>query len=463
MTTTTPPTQAPITTRFKLLYGMGDLSLAAPLTLVAFFQLVFLTDVAGMNPGQAGLAVLIGKIWDAFNDPIMGFLSDRINTRWGRRRGLLLFGAIPFGLTFILQFIVPNLPSSIAQLVYYSFAIILFDTAYTVVHVAFNALTPAISSDYDQQSSINAFRMGYSIGGGLVAVILATIIAEIVPDPRTQYLVLALLMAAVAILPIFVVFSVTGPYDQPGELNLEDSLSFVEMVTVTLGNRAFRLLMGLYLFSWTTASLIASVLVFFANYYMRVPDQANFFVLVSQLSAIIFLPFWVWICGRYDKRQAFIWGSVFWIVILLGLMAMTPELLIPTYILAFLGGAGVSTAYLLPWSMIPDVVEMDELETGQRREAAFYAFAAFFQKLGTGLAIWAFGQALGLFNYITPDPNAAELPVQPAEAVQAIRFSIGLVPAVLLILAVICAWYYPITRERHAEIQAQLAERRDDG
>ncbi|MEM7801459.1 MAG: glycoside-pentoside-hexuronide (GPH):cation symporter [Chloroflexota bacterium] len=457
--TTTTPTKPPITTRFKLLYGMGDLSLSAPLTLVAFFQLIFLTDVAGMNPAQAGTAVLIGKIWDAFNDPVMGFVSDRVNTRWGRRRGLLLFGAIPFGLTFIMQFVVPSLPTGVAQLVYYSIAIILFDTAYTVVHVAFNALTPAISSDYDEQSSINGFRMGYSIGGGLFAVILATIIAGLVPNPRTQYFVIAVIMAVLAIIPIFVAFSVTAPYDDPNEVDLEDALSFTEMITTTLGNRAFRLLMGLYLFSWTTASLIASVLVFFANYYMNVPDQANFFVLASQLSAILFLPFWIWISGKYDKRKAFIWGSLSWIVILIGLMLMTPELLIPTYILAFLGGAGVSTAYLLPWSMIPDVVEMDELETGQRREAAYYAFAAFFQKLGTGLAIWAFGQALGLFNYISPEPGSGILPVQPPEAIQAIRFSIGLVPAVLLVLAVICAWYYPITREKHEEIQLALAEK----
>ena len=447
----------PITTRFKLLYGMGDLSMSAPLTIVAFFQLVFLTDVAGLPPGQAGTAVLLGKVWDAFNDPIIGYMSDKLDTRWGRRRGLLLFGAVPFGITFIFQFIVPNLGSGLAMMVYYTLAIILFDTVYTIVNVAFNALTPAITPDYDQQSSINGFRMGFSIGGSLIGIIIATIIAQFVPDLRSQYFILSLIMAVVAIVPILIAFRVTEEYDRPGaRTDGDEELSFLEMITTTLGNRPFCLLMGLYLFSWTTASLIASVLVFFANYYMKVPDQANFFVLVSQLSAILFIPFWVWISRKYDKRLAFIWGSLSWIVILFGLMSVTPDMVLLTYILAGLGGAGVSTAYLLPWSMIPDVVELDELNTGLRREAAFYAFAAFFQKLGTGLAIWAFGQALAWRGYISPEAGTGILPVQPDSAVQAIRWSIGLVPAVLLICAVVCAYFYPINRSFYDEMQSKL-------
>ncbi|MEM9775462.1 MAG: MFS transporter [Chloroflexota bacterium] len=452
----------PITTRFKLLYGMGDLSLSAPLTIVAFFQLIFLTDVAGLPPGQAGTAVLLGKVWDAFNDPVIGFVSDKLDTRWGRRRGLLLFGAVPFGITFIFQFIVPNLGTDFAKVVYYTLAIILFDTVYTIVNVAFNALTPAITPDYDQQSSINGFRMGFSIAGSLVGIIIATIIALFITDLRTQYFVLSLIMALVAMVPILIAFRVTEEYDRPGSKDdSEEEFSFIEMITTTLGNRPFRLLMGLYLFSWTTASLIASTLVFFANYYMEVPDQANFFVLASQLSAILFIPFWVWVSRKYDKRKAFIWGSLSWIVILFGLMSVTPEMIAITYVLAALGGAGVSTAYLLPWSMIPDVVELDELNTGLRREAAFYAFAAFFQKLGTGLAIWAFGQALALRGYISPEAGSGILPVQPESAVQAIRLSIGLVPAVLLVCAVACAYFYPITRPFYEDMQAKLKVARE--
>jgi GPH family glycoside/pentoside/hexuronide:cation symporter len=126
--------------------------------------------------------------------------------------------------------------------------------------------------------------------------------------------------------------------------------------------------------------------------------------------------------------------------------------------LAALSGSGIATAYVLPWAMVPDVVEYDQLQSGQRREGSYYAFASFFQKLATGAALWGMGMALSLTGYITPvtgDP----LPVQPPEAVDAIRFFIGPVPAVLLILSVFFAWGYPITRENHQKTLETLAER----
>jgi GPH family glycoside/pentoside/hexuronide:cation symporter len=128
------------------------------------------------------------------------------------------------------------------------------------------------------------------------------------------------------------------------------------------------------------------------------------------------------------------------------------------YILAALAGSGIATAYVLPWSMIPDIIEHDQLRTGQRREGSYYAFASFFQKLATALALWAMGQALAANGYITPDTSGI-LPVQPDSAIQTIRFFTGPVPTVLLILAVIFAWQYPITRESHKDTLQLLAER----
>ena len=131
-----------------------------------FFQLFFLTDVARLQPALAAWAVGLPRFWDAINDPLFGLISDRIRSRWGRRRVLLLFGAVPLGLTFMLMWFVP--PFSQAGLaVYYAVVFILFDTAFTVVHVGYNALTPEMTSDYDERSSLNGYRMAFSIAGTL--------------------------------------------------------------------------------------------------------------------------------------------------------------------------------------------------------------------------------------------------------------------------------------------------------
>ena len=442
--------------RRKLLFSTGDLSTSIPLAIIMFFQLYFLTDVARLRPDYAGWAVGLGRIWDAINDPLFGLLSDRIRTRWGRRRVLLLFGAVPLGLSFILMWVVPPF-DQLGLAIYYALAFIAFDTVFTVVHVGYNALTPEMTSDYDERSSLNGYRMVFSISGTLGAIILATVLSWSITDQRLLYRIIALALGLVSMIPPLVVFRITR--ERPSE-ELPAPLPLGRALKATLGNSPFRLVMGLYLLSWTTASILAAVLVYFANYYLRLPEQANYFVLAAQGSAIFFIPLTVWAARRLDKRRAFILGSLTWILVLLGIYALQPDQPGLAYLLAVLAGAGIATAYVIPWAMVPDVVEYDEVRTGQRREGSYYAFASFFQKLATGVAIWGMGQALAWTGYITPS-TSQPLPVQPAQAVQAIRLFIGPLPAILLILAIACAWFYPIGRESHRKLLAALANPTD--
>ncbi len=443
-----------ISLKKKLLFSTGDLSTSIPLAILMFFQLYFLTDVAGLRPDLAAYAVGIPRIWDAVNDPLFGLISDRIRTRWGRRRVLLLFGAVPLGLSFMFMWLVPGL-GQVGLAVYYALAFIIFDTAFTVVHVGYNALTPELTSDYDERSTLNGYRMVFSIAGTLGAIIFATVLGWYVTDARTLFMILGIGLGLASMIPPLIVFRITSekPCDE-----LPDALPMKEALKQTLSNRPFRMVMGLYLLSWTTASILAAILVYYANYYLQVPEQANYFVLAAQGAAIVFIPLWVWVAKKLDKRRAFMWGSLSWIVVLLGIYALEPEQLGLAYALAALSGSGIATAYVLPWAMVPDVVEDDEARCGQRREGSYYAFASFFQKLATGAALWMMGMALARTGYITP-VSGEILPTQPQSAVDAIRFFVGPVPAVLLIGAVIFAWFYPITRESHQATLEQLANR----
>ncbi len=441
-------------TRFKMLFSMGDLSTSIPLAILMFFQLYFLTDVARLRPDYAAWAVALPRLWDAVNDPLFGLLSDRLRTRWGRRRALLLFGAVPLGLSFILMWLVPPF-SQFGLAVYYAATFIVFDTAFTVVHVGYNSLTPELTSDYDERSSLNGYRMVFSIGGTLGAIILATVLGWFITDSRLLFLILGVGLGLASIIPPLIVFNIT--HEKPSEEQPEP-LSWWQSMKMTLSNQPFRLVMGLYLLSWTTASILAAMLVYFANYRLRVPEQANYFVLLAEGSAILFIPIWVWVAKKLDKRRAFIIGSLTWIVVLLGISALPADAIGLAYLLAALSGSGIASAYVLPWSMLPDIIEHDQLQTGQRREGSYYAFASFFQKLATALALWAMGQALAYTGYVTPDGSGV-LPVQPETAIQAIRFFTGPVPAVLLILAVLFAWQYPISREAHQATLKELVAR----
>lgn len=451
-----PPDKLPL--RKKILFSTGDLSTSIPLAIIMFFQLYFLTDIARLPADLAGWAIGIGKIWDAVNDPLFGLISDRIRSRYGRRRVVLLFGALPLGLTFMLMWFVPSF-GPYAMMAYYAAAFILFDTMFTFIHVSYNSLTPEMTQDYDERSSLNGFRMVFSIAGTLGAIILATLLQGIVPDARKLFMILGIALGIVSIIPPLIVFAVTK--ERPMQ-DLPAALPPKIAIKTTLSNKPFWYIMGLYLFSWTTASIISAVLIYYANYYLKVPAQANYFVLLAEASAIMFIPFVVWLARKLDKKRAFMIGMAAWIVVLLGLALQQPHQILLAYILAFLSGLGIASAYVLPWAMIPDVIEMDELQTGQRREGSFYAFASFFQKLGTGIALWALGQALAKAGYLTP-VEGQPLPLQPDAAINAIRLAIGLIPAVLLVVSILFAWRYPITRQEHHHLREQLFERGGKG
>lgn len=438
---------------WKILFSAGDISISVPLAILMFFQLFFMTDVAGLRPDYAAWAVMIGRLWDAVNDPWFGILSDRIKTRWGRRRTIMLFGAVPIGVGFALMWQVPPF-SPLGLAAYYTLTFIIFNSAFTFIRIGYYAMVPELTSDYDERISINGYLMAYSISGSLGAIILITLLRGFFPDPVQLFMIIGISLGLLVILPPLLVFFLTK--GKLSETTASD-LSMGESIRATLSNKPFWRLIGLYTMSWTTVSVIAAALVYFANYYLRVPDQANYFVLAAQGSALLFVPLWVWASKKLDKSRAFIIGSLSWLVILLSISSLGSHQVGLAYLLAALSGAGIACAYVLPWSMIPDVVEFDQLKTGERREGSYYAFASFFQKLAAGMAIWAMGQALAFANYITPSA-ADPLPIQPVEAVQAIRIFMGPVPAVLLIVAVLFAWRYPLTREKHQLICDELAE-----
>lgn len=445
------PTPAKLPTRLKWLYSVGSLSTSMPQAIISFFQLYFLTDIAGLRPDYAAWSIAAGRLWDAVNDPLFGVLADRIRSKHGRRRVLLLYSAFPLGISYAVMWLIPDL-GDLGLAIYYALTFIVFDSAYTAMYVGYNAITPEMTSDYDERSSVNGYRMAVSIASTLGVIILTTVLGWYIEDKQILFTYLGIGLGIASALPLFIVFRATRNYRSTLE---EDPLPAWESIKATVRNRPFIQVMGLYLMSWTGVSILAAVLVYFANYYLRSPDTGSYLVLAAQGSAIGFVPIVVWLSKKYDKRSAFIIGSVSAIISLIGIYTLTPDQITSTYILAGFCGLGIATAYIVPWAMLPDIIEHDELETGQRREGSFFALAAFFQKLGTGAALWAMGQVFNITGYITPASNL-DLPFQPADTVVAIRLFASIVPAALFLIGIAFAWNYSISREEHGKLLERL-------
>lgn len=450
--TTTQPSEK-LSFATKLAYGAGDLSPGIATIILSFFQLFFLSTVAGLNIGVAGTILLAAKVWDAISDPFMGWLSDRTRSRMGRRRPWLLYGAVPFGLVFFLQWLIPPF-GEVGLIIYYVVMVVLMSTVFTIVAVPYTALTPELTQDYDERTTLNSFRFAFSIGGSLAGLILHQTIVGLFPDQQTGYLVAGLVMGIIFVPPFLWCFA--GVRENHVVSVTENSLSIGKQIRLGLKNVPYLFVMGIYLCSWLAVQVTASVLPFYITFWLQEPDIQLAMIAAVQGSALVFLFVWNAISARIGKQAIFYIGGGVWIVVQALLFFLQPGQTTLAFVLAVVAGVGVAVAYLVPWSMLPDVMEYDELRTGQRREGFFYGFMVFAQKTGLGLGLFLVGQVLAFQGF----NETLDVGQQPDSALLAIRFMIGPMPTVLLIIGMVLVRFYPITREKYREIQAELAARR---
>lgn len=467
MTDAAPLTSKKLSFSTKLAYGAGDLGPAITANVMAFFLLFFFTNVAGISAGLAGTILMIGKIWDAINDPIVGVLSDRTRSRWGRRYPWILGGAIPFGVFYFLQWTVPHFSGNTAAnqwgLFWYYVAIgIAFNMAYTMVNLPYTALTPELTQDYNERTNLNSFRFTFSIGGSIFSLILAQFIFALIKTPTQQYLVLGAICAVLSVLPLF--WCVWGTWQHSAAsraaVDTTESTPLLEQLRVAFSNRPFLYVIGIYLCSWLAVQQTAAIIPYFVINWMGLNSQAFTQVaLTVQITALVMLFIWSALSQRVGKKAVYFMGMTLWIIAEAGLFFVQPGQVGLMYFLAILAGCGVSTAYLIPWSMIPDVIELDELQTGQRREGMFYAFMVLLQKIGLAAGLFLVGLVLEASGFMETVPGQPA-PTQPPSALLAIRLAIGPLPTLILIGGLILAYFYPITREVHAEILLKLRERK---
>ena len=454
-------TANPLPFPVKLTYGIGELAAAVPVSLSAFFTLYFLTTIVGLSPALTGGILLFGRLWDAINDPLVGWLSDRTQSPLGRRFPWMLAGIWPLAICSILLWIVPPIGNQAGLLVYYAVLSLVTFAAFTAVQLPHTALAAQLSNDYDERTALISMKSAFSISGSLVGLSMAWVVFGRVTEPEQQYQVLGVLSAGLAILTMGICIAGTyGRYWQVQTRRMRLSVpvmppSFLVELSSVFRNTAFRHILGLYLCGWMGIQLTAAMLPYFIDAWMNLPDS-HFaqMALTVQSSAIAMTLVWEQVAKRSNKRTVFLVGAPLAIVALMGLATIQPGQLLWMYILGAVAGAGIATQYLVPFAMLPDVIDLDELETGLRREGLYFSAVIFLQKLGIALALFISGQLLTWTGFIA---NAVE---QPTPALWTIRLLIGPLPSILMLLSVGFAYLYPINRQRHQQIVRALEERR---
>ena len=437
----------------KWIYGSGDLGFSLTSTIVGAYFAIFLTDVVGVSARIAAMAIFIGRTWDYINDPLFGYITDRTRTRWGRRRPYLLFGPIPFAIVFTLLWWKPPIQGDIPLAIYYAFAYILYDAVVTLVYMPFIALTPDLTSDYDERTSINSVRAFFSILGSLLAfTIPLMLIQSFAPDHASDVFKMGLLFGMISVVPLFLVF--LGTRERP-EFMHQDKPGLKESLKASIQNKPFIFSAGIYLFTWISVDLLQTIMLYFIKYVVERESNSNVILATIFAVGICALPLWVWISRRLNKRLAYIAGMAFLAVVLLVLVSLTPATPLSLILmLSVLAGIGISAAHVIPWAIIPDAIEYGELKTGKRYEGVFYSLISLAQKVASSFAIPIALIILDATGYI---PNGA---AQPTSAILGIRVVTGPIPALMITLGILFAILYPLGRESYTRIALELEEKR---
>ncbi len=432
--------------RLKLLFSTGDLSTSIPLAILMFFQLFFLTDVAGLRPDYAGWAVGLGRIWDAVNDPLFGWITDRTKSRFGKRRVFMIFGAIPLAIAIALLWFVPT-QDRLWTFVWIAATFILFDTVWTLTNVPYYALTSELTDDYDERSSLTTYRMVMAVPAYLVGAALTPAIVGLFALQRTGYAFIGIAYGLLA--GAVLLIAAAGIRERSGLKVAQPEPSPLKSLLVALRNRPFVWLCGTYFIVNISFGFIKVLMAYYVEYQLLMKAEISLVMGLMLICVTLALPFWQWVGRKMDKGPAYGLGmGVGALAVLLTFFlphASTPLI----YPIAILAGFGFAAQWIFPWAMVADVGDYDRAETGEQRSGMYYGVWGLATKISEALALAAVGWVLTGFGYI---PNVEQTPT----ALLGIRLFFGLVPAACIFLSMPLLFKYPITRRRHAEVRARL-------
>lgn len=442
----------------KLGYGVCDLGGSLHFTVIAFWLLIYLTDTVGIAAGLAGVVVMVGRIWDAVTDPIIGYMSDRTKTRWGRRRPYIFFGSIPMFLAMVILFTNPGVfaggewnpqDHQVFLVIWGVAAFCLLETFFTVVNIPYSSLTPDLTPDFHERSSLNGFRFVFAVIGTLFTAGLALPIVQALPTEDLGFSVMGIFFGVIMMTVAMITFFSVKEPETPRALPKE---GFFKTYLSVFKNKPYVIILLTHAVHVTAITVISGILPYYFKYVLGDEHKTTIGLVILLVTAMLFIPVSVFLSKRVGKKPVYITGMVIIAITSMILFFFGHTLgLTFVFVLMFIDGVGLGFIYAMPWAIMPDTVEYGYLKTGERTEGAFYGIWTFILKLGQAMAIGLMGWILSASGYV------ADI-AQADSAIFGIRAIAGPVGAVIFLLAVLVVAFYPINEKKYKEILEGIRE-----
>lgn len=418
--------------RIHVAYAAGAIGTAVFGTVPGLLLLYFLTDTLGVPAGLAGLTLATGKLWDVVLDPAVGALSDRTQSRLGRRRPWMLTGGLLMPVAFALVFAVPDLPSPTARWLWVLGAFVLASTAFAVFQVPFVAMPAEMTRDGREQTVLMAWRMSFMIVGILLSGALAPQLVASGGGGRAGYALMGNVLALVCLAAMLAAAMGTAgapalPGGTPGTV--------AGQLRAVVGNLAFRWLLAAIVLQLVAMSTLLAVVPYVATYLLAGgQDLVTLLFLCLVGPALAAMPAWVTISRRLGRVRSWAVATIVFAVLNVGLLLATPERLPLTAAVVVAMGLAYGGTQVFPYALLPDAIAAGRSQSGIEQGGVLAGLLTASEKCGNALGALVTGLVLQASGFV--ETQTGETVVQPATALAGIRLCVSLLPAALLAASV---------------------------
>lgn len=435
----------------KLGYGLGDTASHFVWDMVGFWLLFFYTDVYKIPAAAAGTIMLVARFWDMAIDPVIGLVSDRTQTRWGKFRPYILFGAVPYAVLSILTFTTPDFGET-GKIIYAGATYMLLMTAYAAVNLPYSSLAAVMSSDTYERAGLNTYRFICAFIGQFVVTGLALTLAKYFGggDKAMGFQYTVIVFGILSLVFFFITFLTTKERVQPSTA-LPSSIK--EDVRNLFKNRPWIILACVGIISFVMFAMQNAAIAYYFKYYIGKEDSVQLFNVIGTIALIVALPLSKPLAKAFGNRNVFIASSLVSGLCFTALYLPGENDIVSIYVLNILAKMAYAPAVPLLWTMIADSSDYSEWKTGRRATGLYFSAATFAQKAGWGIGAAMAGGILTVYQYV---PNAA----QTETSIHGIKLLVSVLPGVLYMSCAVFMFFYTIDAKTTDLMKTDLDARR---
>jgi GPH family glycoside/pentoside/hexuronide:cation symporter len=442
-------------------YSFGQISLITAYQAFTFLIFTFYFAVVSINVILISIGFLIWSIWNAFNDPIMGYISDRTHTKWGRRRPYIMIALAPLALVMIFLFIPPlsyGITVEITNFIYFVVIILLFELCYTTYDINLTSMLPEIFITEDSRKRANNIRQVFAIFGLIFAFILPSFFITDYSDPAylNQYSMFGVTIAII-ILIVGIIFLKYSPRERAEfQQDYKQVPSFLTSFKICLKNKSFRWAIPAFMGDFFVDTILPTLVPLYGKYVLGIGEGETLFLSlllgVAFLSAALFITFlWKPVARKIGVRKTWMLSSAVWIATLAPLMFISDRW--SGLVFFFLVGIGLAGSLYSKDLIVSDIIDEDEVKTGTRRDASYFGIYIFFLRLANIFVFFSISLVFTNVGWTIFEPET----ITP-EILMGLRILIFIFPAIALCVIILAMYKYPLHDEKLRSVQENLKE-----